>query len=121
MQTFGLLYPGERQLLVFNFGPDLTNGNLLANTTPTVKITCIEGNDTDAPAVLSGAASVNAAPITLITPAGGKIVLPAQTAVQQAVIGPQIPNAQYIIEVNCESNVPQIWPTVAGRLIIGFP
>lgn len=122
MQLFGLLYPGEKQVLNFSFAPVLLFGNLLTTAaTPAVKFTCLFGNDGDPIAIKTGAAAVNPLPITLNTPSGGQIVLPAFTAVQFPVTASAIPGAVYVIEVQAQSANENIAPICAGKLINGYP
>lgn len=117
MQSFGLLYPGEKQLLTFSFEPVLAEENALLTTqAPTVTVTCLWGNDTDASAICPNPGAVNAEPITIETPAGGTIILPALTAVRLPVVASQIPGAIYVIEVSVPTNIATIVPICAGRL-----
>ena len=103
MQSFPLIYSGEKQILTFDMTKSLVAPNsLVTPAQPTITVTCVLGNDNDPQGILNGGASVDSTGLLI-----------------QVGVAPTIPGVQYLVKVNAASNNPLIAPSLAAFLQVG--
>lgn len=100
MQVFEDFKSGEKNVLTFNYGPGLANGNTLTGTI-VVEVTTVLGDDADPQAIINGVPQFDVSETMVLVP-----------------VAPTLPGVRYKILVTALTESPVIELKLPGLLIV---